>query len=377
MKHSRSNSFEKGQSLLLVALLMLVFLGLLAIAMDGGNAYAMRRAAQTAADAGALAGAREICIDPPGDPYSRAWEYSVGRNHATNADVTIDNGEVTVVAQITFRTFFAAILGRPQVTASAVATAGCFSPSGGTGVLPIAWSCRLPVGASDSDDCTIKYGDDQIYIIMDSEKTGPDPDQDFYCQDPLTHLPAGALDCDYNDDGINDILAGGDRSWLDLNGGGGGASEMSDWILNGFPDEVHIHTWMGGQSGVAESVFQTANSQVGKDVVIPVFDQYCDQPGSLPETSCPALYHSGDPQDVTVPSGGTSTLYYHIISFSVFHITCVDAPPYGPCPAHKDAGIKGNVKTIEGYFVQGPVPGLTGRPGDGIDAGAYSLYLTR
>jgi hypothetical protein len=372
MKPSRSKSPEKGQSLLLVALLMLVFLGLLAIAIDGGNAYAMRRAAQTAADAGALAGAREICIDPPGDPYGRAWEYSVGRNHATHADVTVDNGEVTVVAQITFRTFFAAILGRPQVTASAVATAGCFSPSGGTGVLPIAWSCRYPVGgvSSDSEDCTVIYGDDQLYIIMDSVSSS----EDFSCQDPVTHLPAGALDCDYNDDGINDLLAGGDRSWLDLSGGGGGASDMSDWILNGFPDEIHIHTWLGGQTGVANSVFQTVHSRIGDDVVIPVFDKYCDQPGSLPQTSCPALY---DPEDITVPSGGTSTLYYHIISFSVFHITCVDAPPYGPCPAHKAAGIKGNVKTIEGYFVQGPVPGLTGRPGDGVDAGAYSLYLTR
>jgi Putative Flp pilus-assembly TadE/G-like len=372
MKHTTpSNLLEKGQSLFLVALLMLIFLALLAVAIDGGNAYAMRRAAQTAADAGALAGAREICVDPPGDPYSRAWEYSVGRNRATNANVTVANGEVTVVAQITFRTFFAFILGQPQVTASAIATAGCFSPSGGTGVLPIAWSCRPPTVQSDSSDCAILYGPGQTYIIMDSQSTTAD----FYCQDPPNSgLPAGTLDCDYNNDGVNDLLAGGDRSWLDLSGGGGGASDMSNWILNGYPDEINIHTWLGGQTGVANSVFQTAHARVGDDVVIPVFDKYCDQPGSLPQTSCPGLY---DPQDITVPTGGTSTLYYHIISFSVFHITCVDAPPYGPCPGHKAAGLPGNVKTIEGYFVQGPVPGLTGRPGDGVDAGAYSLYLTR
>jgi hypothetical protein len=332
----------------------------------------MRRAAQTAADAGALAGAREICVDPPGDPVARAWEYSVGRNHATNANVTVNNGEVTVVAQITFRTFFAAIFGQTQVTASAVATAGCFSPSAGTGVLPIAWACHYPVGAvtSDSEDCTIKYGEDQIYIIMDSISAS----EDYYCQDPITYLPAGAMDCDYNDDGVNDILASGDRSWLDLDGGGGGASELSYWINNGFSDGLNIHTWLGDQSGVATSIFGDVHNRVGDDVVIPVFDKFCDQPGSLPETSCPSLY---DPQDVTVPSGGTSTLYYHIISFSVFHITCVDAPPYGPCPGHDAAGLPNNVKTIEGYFVQGPVPGLTGKPGDGVDAGAYSLYLTR
>ena len=34
-------------------------------------------------------------------------------------------------------------------------------------------------------------------------------------------------------------------------------------------------------------------------------------------------------------------------------------------------------KTIEGYFVQGVAPGLGGKPGDGVDGGAYTLFLTQ
>ena len=51
---SRTQNSEKGQSLVLLAVLMLVFLGMLGFVIDGGVAYANRRLGQTAADAGAL-----------------------------------------------------------------------------------------------------------------------------------------------------------------------------------------------------------------------------------------------------------------------------------------------------------------------------------
>ena len=53
------------------------------------------------------------------------------------------------------------------------------------------------------------------------------------------------------------------------------------------------------------------------------------------------------------------------------------------CPAKDEAigipgtGIDNSTRTIEGYFVEGFVPGLSGRPSDGVDAGAYTLYLTQ
>lgn len=360
-----------GQSMVLVALLMVALIGMLAVVLDGGYAFLQRRNAQTAADAGALAGAREYCLTgDTGLATAAAIDYAITRNRAIEADILISDGEVQVTTRIPFDTFFGSVLGRPSITAGGVAASKCFPPSAGSGLLPIAWNCSPPIepGDSDSETCQIQYG--KTYIIMDSKTA----DEDFYCQDPPNSgLPAGALDCDYDNDDLDDLLAGGDRSWLDLNGGGGGSSELVGWINGEFAGEVVEHTWFGGQTGVDNNVFQAAYGREGDTVLIPVFDQYCDQPGMLPETGCALIYHFG--LDSTVASGGAATLYYHVVTFALFKIVCVDAPPYGPCPGHVAAGLPNNVKTIEGYFVEGFSAGLEGE-GD-LDAGAYTVHLTR
>ncbi len=241
LRHSHS-----GQSMVLVALLGVALVGMLALVLDGGFAYFKQRAAQVAADAGALAGAREYCIT--GDAtlaVNRALEYAVDRNQALEADATVDAGVVTVATRIPFPTFFGGIFGLTSITAGAEAAAGCFTPSAGNGILPVAWNCSPPIEGFDwdSDDCEILFN--KLYVIMDSKSS----DEDFYCQDPPNSgEPDGALDCDYDDDGVNDLLAAGDRSWLDLDGGGGGSSELVDWINGGFPGEVYIHTWFGGRA---------------------------------------------------------------------------------------------------------------------------------
>lgn len=379
-----SDRSERGQSLVIVTLLLIALIGMLAIVLDGGYAYLQRRIAQNAADAGALAGAREWCMTKNADQaVARALEYAVDRNGAVEADASVDSGEVTVNARIPFQTAFGRIFGQPEITAIAEAAAGCFVPGAATGALPVAWSCRPPAagwGSEPIKDCEIQYG--KTYIIMDSPSTG----SDVYCQDPPNSgEPPGSMDCDYDNDGADDIVAGGNRSWLDLNGGGGGSNELANWILGGYGVELKTHTWFGGQTGVANNVFQAAATRVGQDLILPIFDYYCDQSGALPSTMCPSLYHYGpDPIDTTVAGGGAAAVYFHIITFAVFHITCVDAPgvPGPACPGKKaavDAGtLPHNAKTIEGYFVEdGIVPGLSGKPSEGADMGAYTLYLTR
>src|SRR5260221_8627762 len=93
---------ERGQSAVFVALLLVAMIGMLALALDGGNAFFKRRQAQNAADAGALAGGREWCNTHNATSASnRALEYAITRNGASKADVQVNNGLVTVSATIT------------------------------------------------------------------------------------------------------------------------------------------------------------------------------------------------------------------------------------------------------------------------------------
>ena len=57
-----------GQTLIIVAIAMLVLALFVALAIDGGHLLAERRRMQNAADAGALAGAWEICFGTE-DPW--------------------------------------------------------------------------------------------------------------------------------------------------------------------------------------------------------------------------------------------------------------------------------------------------------------------
>ena len=130
-----------------------------------------------------------------------------------------------------------------KIDAPGSAIAGCAPPEG-VGVMPVAWSCKAPLGEEgqppeceilymddpnfgpDDDECT--WGNDPMYIIADSDTI----DDDVICNPPGEPLDDGFVDCDLDNDGENDVelLGGGDRSWLDLNGGGGGADELKDWV---------------------------------------------------------------------------------------------------------------------------------------------------
>jgi len=133
---------EAGQNLVLVALLMVVILGITAMVLDGGYAFAQRRRMQNAADAAAMAGARELALtQDQGQAYARAVEYAVNYNGADSASVSvnIDTGTVTVTATKSFPTFFAGVLGIDELTASAMAVAGYGAVAEMTsGVYPIA-----------------------------------------------------------------------------------------------------------------------------------------------------------------------------------------------------------------------------------------------
>jgi hypothetical protein len=427
----RKQTSEKGQSLVLVALLFLAFAGILALVLDGGNAYAARRQAQNAADAGALAGATYMCEynDAPGGANT-AIDYAVNRNRASNAvaSANLSTGTVIVTATVTQDTFLAGLIGISQLQPVAVAEAQCRPPTG-MGVMPVAWSCREKAGMYESlagIDCAQEFGPSNIYVLMDSVKvkdnkkknkcdpaeTNPsDPDycytqNDLICDPSLDEngdgdvtdsvdintISPNTIDCDLDNNGIDELMAGGARSWLDLDGGGGGASELSNWLQYGFPDPIPPHTWLPEQSGVATSIFKDAADYVlGEDVILPVFNKVCpNYPNSFSDPETLAACNYG-PLDDRSKAG--SNMNFHVITFSKFHVTCVQTgknrvwsePALGlkkndPCPGHDLAVTVGSIdendKTIEGYFKDDQIYGYGG-PGDLVDAGTFVVVLVR
>ncbi len=133
---------ERGQALPFVILFMLVLLGIVALVLDGGYAYAQRRFMQNAADAGALSAALRILQGEWRDATVRqVATYYAQHNGASSATLTyLDANQqplpdpadgmvptdavwVRVTAVRSFPTFMARVLAVNNMTVSAQATA--------------------------------------------------------------------------------------------------------------------------------------------------------------------------------------------------------------------------------------------------------------
>jgi Flp pilus assembly protein TadG len=138
MRRHRRAQEEEGYTIIIVALLLFVFLGFCALAVDVGIADSARTSAQRAADAAALAGAFTF-VTSPNDPQPAtakdrakvtAKQNKIMGTAVTDAEITITdamvdipNRRVSVTVTRAQTAFFARILGQTSITISATATA--------------------------------------------------------------------------------------------------------------------------------------------------------------------------------------------------------------------------------------------------------------
>jgi len=376
---------QKGQMIPLIVVLFLVLVGMVAVITDGGVIMSNRRTAQASADSAALAGAKRACAGY-GDAISVAEAYAAN-NGATAASASLDGTQVTVFASVESESFFSRVFGEDSLDTAASATAGCYSPKGNA-VVPLAWYCRantvggpfLPeygcqiqtlsweilgplvdggvtsIQISDYENNTKEYylngtnvvdssGDppEQLYIIMDSDKT---------CLED-----GGDYQCDLDGDGKKDLQLGGNRGWLYLSPD---TSNIADSL-----NETHNlppHIWLTGKNGVTTSVFIKMKNWgfEGRVVLVPIYNTICD---GNPETttSCLDEAHASPPwpsfsgMDVFDEMRHKQQTNYHILAFEPFFITCVDKK--GNCPGYKYAQSLKNNKNmkndpvVEGFFL--------------------------
>jgi Flp pilus assembly protein TadG len=176
------NRGRRGQSLILITLMLFALLALAAVVMDGGITYTLRRKAQNAADAAAMAGARLLTLDATDAQIKSAInEYALSRNGAITFTATYSPGGqlvggdsvplgatgVQVTARLSSITFFASILGSSKTTAPATANASFGAVSQpGPNLQPMGTKCL----GSSLPACGFNYG--QTYDIWQGGGAG-------------------------------------------------------------------------------------------------------------------------------------------------------------------------------------------------------------
>lgn len=251
---------ERGQTLAVVALVLVALMAFLALIVDMGNLYSQRRLMQNAADAGALAGARTLALNKDETAIRQAvQQYAVTRNGAQAYGVNILTRTLTVTVNKTFPTYFAGAIGIRQLSVQARAEGGYEFPG--------SWKGNLMPLAVHKDQCI----PDRQVEIWDDDKMASD-----------------------NNMGI---IADGERGWLNFDGGAVGDSELVDWVTNGYQGRVDVGDWVNGTPGTKTSSLHAMDMvRTGTIIFVPLYDG--TRPGVM----------------------GSGSLDYHIVGFAAFYV---------------------------------------------------------
>ncbi|HOG45677.1 MAG TPA: pilus assembly protein TadG-related protein [Anaerolineae bacterium] len=344
--------WERGQTLIVVAVLIVVLVAFLGFVIDGGNAYAQRRQMQNAADAAALAGAQKLAgTEGEVDEAARVAISAVAQqyaksNGAESCDTSIDGTHVTVVVSKTVSTYFVPVIGIHELTVGAAARAGVYKVTGA--VLPLTIEER----PTTVDGEVLQW---------------PQPDVDFTIWDTDPSTSASGKD------DVRPQFYG----WLNPNGGGGNASELKCWLECPQPCDkgpmppIALDTWVNGDSGAKNSALRKMGEcWENKVVLIPIYDLRCDwkeekdkdkgaehaaeseaaggkggpHPSKTPKpTDTPKPSATPEPTSCWIKGLGNGKVNYHIVRFMPFYITGVDST--------------GNPRSISGHIVEDYVAG--------------------
>ena len=245
----RDRDSEKGAAGVLVAVMMLVLIGVGAIAVDVGQIYAERGELQNAADSGALAGA-QICSETAGCTQSDADAVAalLANQNSKDGVSRVRFVDLSVPFEVTVSTatvngangsgflskLFANALNTPDVGVGATATAKWEYPTRGRSVLPLTFA-------------PCEFIDDGLPHKI------------------LTQGGGGAVDCN----GLNpsnQVIPGG-FAWLDPDGTSGCVvtAEVGQWSM----------TSAGASMPVGCGAMFNSDL-VGQTVAIPVYKYTCE-----------------------------------------------------------------------------------------------------
>ncbi|HWQ13408.1 MAG TPA: pilus assembly protein TadG-related protein [Roseiflexaceae bacterium] len=290
-----------GQSIALVALALLLLVALSGLALDGANAFNQRRNATNGADAAAIAGTRALIAQHKaggGDNsavyqavedylnshylnqgVALTWEaYYVDRQAQqlagaqvtnTSDDVPTDARGVMVELHYTFATVLMPVLGRPDLTVDATATA-VYGP-----VTSVVGGDLIPLSISRTIAEQTENGDD-LCIFGSESDTNPCGDSGAYQVQPgnfgqVSFNPNNAPNTtgNYNQDCLGNPAQHQDS--------------MSRWWCQGSQYDIYIGMQLWGDTGMLsnsladEMEWRLTNRPEG---LVPVFGYVDDGSGN-------------------------------------------------------------------------------------------------
>jgi hypothetical protein len=244
--------------------------------------YAELRKMQNAADAGALAGARELCFGNPANAITAAQDYAINRNGAETADVTVADWTVDVTARENAATFLAGIIGSPSADVGAHAAASCGAAQSACGVFPVAFDLTL-WNESLEGQCGKTF-----YVWAG--------DKDVEPKVPVEDAPfCDVCNCDIDPSSPGDeVITVDGRAWLDFSGivdqekypdtcagPGCGQAELSCWIRQGEANQIDLPACVNGDMGVKAGAKNAIADRINTNpwAVVPVYDSGCTSAG--------------------------------------------------------------------------------------------------
>lgn len=330
--HYRRRRGNDGQTLVIFTMALVALLTMVALIIDGGNAFAQQRRTQNGVDAAAEAGTVELARRLVGLPGTDAdWDGRVlaavnataSANGLTSVDApeytdvdgtvlgpvgtgSIPNGTQGVRAggSLQFSTFIAGVVGFNQFTASANATAvtGYVDEVGVGGLIPLTFPIILT-------RCDTGGGSNRLYHPLGDEEwpTGPEN---------MVALPL----CSNGP---------GNVGWIDWDPPFGGASDIAASIRT--PDNGTVTTpkwYFVAETGAVTSLDDDMDTWEGKDILLPIFHVQADDPATPEDEAllgtcdtepggsqtllgdCPAGHNGGTGQNQ----------WYYLVAFGEFHL---------------------------------------------------------
>jgi Flp pilus assembly protein TadG len=310
-------------------MLMVLFFALMAVAIDVGHMLNERRHMQNAADAGALAGAWELCFGEPSQAEATAREYAIDRNGAETADVSVGPLRVTVYAREATGLYLARLFGIETADINARAVAACGAANSGCNIWPVAFpQTRWHELTGGPTTCVAG----EHFYVWAGHQEGKGPDCTVY-------------DCDTNNNGVDDVIDFRGRAFLDFGDDkeppfpndcrqpGCGDAELKCWILNPDGGRVDWPACIPGTTGVKAGVHMEVDARAASDdpiVGIPIYDQRgCEGTDEVDPGYCP-----GSERFHVVEVGCVEVIGW------VQHLTLERLPGQGEGPPWKDKAIE-------------------------------------